>query len=289
MSYEDVKKYAVEYFESQNGVNVRTEIVTKADVVYDAIIVSKGTVGVCLNVKAIYDVYNSNVDMELYFKSILQELEDAVTTKFCTVVSGIQDWEKCKDLIRCRVINYEHNIGYLEDKVYKRFLDLAVVYVIAWANKDEYYSIVVNKSILESWSISMEVLDVVANQNMLEDDYLCLDIDDILQESNTDKSLLSAIGVRNMMYVLTNVHKMFGAALVFTPGVLRECADKLGGTNLIVIPSSKHEVLLLKDKMDAEIVRRMVCEVNATQVSSEDYLADNVYLYKYEEDVLVVC
>lgn len=287
MSYEDVKKYAIEYFESQDGINVKTEMVTKADVTYDAIILSRGTIGVCLNVETIYDVYKSNENMVPYFKNVLQVLEDAVT-KFCTTAIDIQSWEKCKDFVRCRVINYEHNIAYLEDKARKRVLDLAIVYAISWTQEECCYSMTVNKSILEAWNISVEMLDDVANQNMRKDGYLCLSIDDVLRQNGMDESLLGELDINIMLYVLTNVSKTQGAALMFTPGVLRECADMLGSTDLVVIPSSKHEVLLLKDKMGADMMRNMVCEVNATQVAIEDYLADNVYLYKYEEDALVV-
>lgn len=287
MSYEDVKKYAIEYFESQDGIDVRTEMVTKADIAYDAIILSRGTVGVCLNVDTIYEVYKSNENVVPYFKNVLLVLEDAVT-KFCTTAIDIQSWEKCKNLVRGRVINYKRNISYLEDKVHKRILDLAIIYTITWTQEECCYSMTVNKSILEAWNISVETLDDVANKNMRKDGYLCLSIEDVLRQNGMDESLLGELDINIRLYVLTNVSKTQGAALMFTPGVLRECADRLGSTDLVVIPSSKHEVLLLNNKMGADIMRNMVREVNATQVAIDDYLADNVYLYKYEEDTLVV-
>ena len=54
-----------------------------------------------------------------------------------------------------------------------------------------------------------------------------------------------------------------------------------GGCDLYILPSSIHEVLLLKDdEISAEELRRMVRSVNRGVVDEMDRLSDEVYHYQ---------
>ena len=55
-----------------------------------------------------------------------------------------------------------------------------------------------------------------------------------------------------------------------------------------ILPSSIHEVLLLRDdgNMDYRALEAMVREINATQVAPEERLSDQVYHYDVAERVL---
>ena len=53
-------------------------------------------------------------------------------------------------------------------------------------------------------------------------------------------------------------------------------------SNLYIIPSSIHEVILLPDsgkEPDATALKEMIREVNSTQVAPEEILSDNLYYY----------
>lgn len=65
-----------------------------------------------------------------------------------------------------------------------------------------------------------------------------------------------------------------------------QAAEKLGG-DFYILPSSIHEILLVPDNGDktADDLRDMVREVNATQVSPEEKLTDNVYHYDSKEHI----
>ena len=54
-----------------------------------------------------------------------------------------------------------------------------------------------------------------------------------------------------------------------------------------MIPSSIHEILLVPDngEVQAEGLKEMVQEVNATEVSPEEKLSDNVYHYDSKEHI----
>ena len=59
-----------------------------------------------------------------------------------------------------------------------------------------------------------------------------------------------------------------------------QAAERVGG-DFYILPSSIHEVLLVKDdgKFGIDYLEDMVKEVNATQVAPEDLLTDSVYHY----------
>lgn len=83
------------------------------------------------------------------------------------------------------------------------------------------------------------------------------------------------------IYVVTHEGRVYGAVAALYKGVLNQLAEKLG-SDLIIIPSSVHEVLVLpKDESyrSAEIWNRMVREVNETQLEGEEVLSDHIYLY----------
>ena len=65
-----------------------------------------------------------------------------------------------------------------------------------------------------------------------------------------------------------------------------EAAEKLGG-DFFILPSSIHEILLVKDngQFDRAALEQMVREVNATQVAPEDKLTDSVYHYDSKEKI----
>ena len=64
-----------------------------------------------------------------------------------------------------------------------------------------------------------------------------------------------------------------------------ELADRLG-SDLLILPSSVHEVLLLPDDgiQSYDFYRRMVNEVNMTQVDLEEILSFNLYRYDREKE-----
>ncbi len=59
-----------------------------------------------------------------------------------------------------------------------------------------------------------------------------------------------------------------------------QAAERAGG-DFYILPSSIHEILLVKDngQFDRAALEQMVREVNATQVAPEDKLTDSVYHY----------
>ena len=74
--------------------------------------------------------------------------------------------------------------------------------------------------------------------------------------------------------------------MIAYPNFFEDAAEKLGG-DFYVLPSSIHEVLLVRDngEMTAKDLEAIVREVNATQVAPEEQLTDHVYHYDSKEHV----
>ena len=81
-------------------------------------------------------------------------------------------------------------------------------------------------------------------------------------------------------YALTNEEKICGASMMARPDVL-EKIDKLMPEGFYILPSSRHEVLIISKDMghDAKALGQMVREVNKNELEKEDYLSDRVYEY----------
>ncbi len=81
------------------------------------------------------------------------------------------------------------------------------------------------------------------------------------------------------MTVITNRQRSLGAAAILCPETFKLLKERLGTDQLIVLPSSIHEVIVVTadEEADLDAFRNMVREVNDTQVSAEDRLSYNVY------------
>ena len=87
-------------------------------------------------------------------------------------------------------------------------------------------------------------------------------------------------GPEQLLYVLTNRNKIFGASAMLYSEKMKLLADRLRA-DLLILPSSVHEVLLFPDDRmrGYEIYRQMVSEVNTTQVDPEEILSFHLYRY----------
>lgn len=83
------------------------------------------------------------------------------------------------------------------------------------------------------------------------------------------------------MWVVSTESMRFGASAIIYPGLLDEIAVKLGG-NYYIIPSSIHEVIVVRESegIELEVLNGLVKEVNAKEVEENEVLANSVYRYR---------
>ena len=193
-----------------------------------------------------------------------------------------------------RLVQTEQNKEWLEDTIYVPYLDLAaVVYVLTEDCEEGIKSFLLPKYFWDTLGVGTPeeyFPEIVANTKRLFPESLwCIEnrlkegenVWEIVPKSPEEKRN----GLRaKQLYALSNRRKVNGAAVILYPELLMQIYEWFSGA-FFVIPSSVHEVLLLKDtgEEDEEVLNCMVSEVNEKQVEPEEVLAGHVYYYSAEK------
>ena len=194
-----------------------------------------------------------------------------------------KDFSQVEDGIFHKVVNYEKNRKLLNDVPYFRWHDLAVIFYYGMENAAfGRASVMIHNSHLDMWGKSAEEVYRIARRNMKRSmPELLLPMQKMMEElmikrMNEDELTL---------YVLTNREKIFGASAMLYSEKLKELADRFG-CDLLILPSSVHEVLIVPDdrKREYDYYRWMVKEVNTTQVDPEEILSYNLYRYDRKKE-----
>lgn len=201
-------------------------------------------------------------------------------------MENVQNWEKIKDRIFPMLVSERENENLKEQYVYKNYLDFLVLYIIR-ISEVEIGNIKITNKILEMWGISVEELDNQAMNNMKADGYQVKGMRRMLQESCPE--MIDDIGEEEdeMMYVLTNKEKYFGAAgILFCAELFQEV---IGKNNFYILPSSVHELILVKDDegCDMQGLSAMVRCVNEEQVDMDERLSDHAYYYDWKQNKVI--
>ena len=91
--------------------------------------------------------------------------------------------------------------------------------------------------------------------------------------------------------IVTNPDGYFGAGAIIDTTILEQLSERMGG-NLIIIPSSIHEVLITKENvsngMSVKEFENMVQEINHSVVNENDFLSDHVFFYDRKEKTITM-
>lgn len=229
----------------------------------------------------------------------------------------VKDYESVKNRLYVVALNRNNNQDYLRDAVRRDISETditSVVRVLCTNNQEKgMSSFMVKSGMLEMWGISREEIYEQALKNterifkpdmrnmkeillsgcmgtLSEEEqegfrsFLNLDIPEQDQRAEKSKEILPY-----EQYVLTNIAKINGATAILYPNLLQEIGETTQ-SNFFILPSSIHEVILMKDNgdMNAEELQRMVMEINRTQVAPEEVLSDEVYSYDYRQQKLTM-
>ena len=204
-------------------------------------------------------------------------------------ISGFVEWKQAKNNVFLKVINYEKNKEELVNMPYRRFLDLAVVYYYAFnLGKSGLANTVIKNEHIKIWNISEQELFLKACDNYKKQLPVTIrNIEDVLisiLNENVQDGCENQIKEKMPIYIASNVASIFGATAILFPEELKSLADKYK-SDLIILPSSIHEILLIPDDMeDLNDYLKMVSEVNQSQLRSDEILSYSVYRYKWKEE-----
>lgn len=174
------------------------------------------------------------------------------------------------------LVGIKGNEDYLENKLFVTVNDeLAITFYLA---VDDSARIVLHTAMGAKYNLGLKELLENAKRNALNG-------------SETKATLLSMadlLGTPELedvgMYVLTNKRKSHGAVYAVIPETMNSILDDWGTDSVVVLPSSIHEVILLRyaSPLEAPVFQQMVTEINREQVEPQERLSDSVYIYTRE-------
>lgn len=193
--------------------------------------------------------------------------------------------ENARDKLYCVVINADANKDLLKNLPYEKLEDLAVV---ARFKVGEDGSFLVSNELCQQLQMTTEEVMELAHRNTEEQTYTCQSMSEIMREILEEEGMAQdyideVINMQEMdcqMYVLTNEEKIDGAVAIASKKVMEQAHKKVG-EDYYVLPSSRHELILVPQDMvpDVKRLQEMVESINASEVKIADKLSDHVYKY----------
>lgn len=226
-----------------------------------------------------YEDYLSGREMSEIVKDIARDVQEA--RKHQPDMLDLTA-EMAKERLYLSVINAEKNEELLNSVPYRKIEDLAC---IAKFRLDTESSVLVNEDLCRKLRMTSEEVLAIAERNMVKNGYQCepldLEIKRILKEQGvSDREIEEGMmkTQSSMMYVASTANHMEGAAVIASREAMHDFYDKIGEP-FYILPSSRHEVILLPDRCGLEIadLAEMVKDVNRQVVDEKDVLSDHVY------------
>lgn len=182
------------------------------------------------------------------------------------------------DGVTGQMVNKAANARMLMKVPHKTVLDLALVYRVTLQESEcGTASLLANHALCSHYGVSMEELDNAASANMAREGYKARTMESVMKEMGALPD--QALDGKCPMRIITNSRRLYGAAVMAHPEFFGALSEKIG-SDLYILPSSIHEVIVVPaEKMESDELRRMVMEVNKSELDKEEFLSDNVYRY----------
>lgn len=161
--------------------------------------------------------------------------------------------------------------------------ELDIIFRIIIINKDELVSVIVTNDLFDYWKINQEQIYKDALDNLKRiihvEDLLSM-IKNRLKINQKDyKEVINNVDTNNRIHlVLTNTLNLFGASVILDNELMETLYNRVG--EFIILPSSIHEVIIIKKEKEYEEFREMVKEINQRQLEEKDILANDIFTWK---------
>ena len=235
-----------------------------------------------------YEEYKNGRTIDEIVEKITNIIENSngCDSEIMNTILIVRDFEKVKEFILPYVINTELNEKQLKEIPNRQFLDLSIAYRVFF-NREENQtaSILIRNGLMESWNITEEQLYETAMKNLMAEEKLISipsvsDMFTVLKAlaGNNLRDLILGSDVDNKMWVVTNRCTLYGSILMLN----REFMSKLYkgfGKEMIVIPSSVHELILIDETDGFEIneMNQIINEINEIQLQRDEILSNHCY------------
>ena len=300
MNYEEFKENIVQDIKdafADKGLAVEAEIrqCEKLNESYDAMTVrpESGCIGVNINLNQLFDSYSKGQTYQECVDTAADMADKSLNNVPDFDVDMMNDYEQMKSKLSMEVVSADRNAELLEKVPHKNMEDLAVVYRFVLGEYDGggRSTILITNDLLDKYGITPEQLHKDAMEMAPElRPAVIKGMTEVMVEmmgvDNAEMMGMVPDPENEAMYVATTPDKVQGAGVLAYQDFMDQAAERLGG-DFYILPSSIHEILLVKDngQFDRATLENMVREVNETQVSPQDKLTDSVYHYDSKEHV----
>ena len=224
--------------------------------------------------------YLNGRELDEIIKDILRILDESnsmVESGFFNIVDTSEPEKK----VFMKLVNYEKNRKMLEDCLYDRVQDLAVLYC---------YMISCDGGITGSVKLSSKNCGVF---NLTPEKIRKVALENTIRMFPPEFESMDSFFRRTLnfpgdseikLFLLTTNGKQDGAVSIMYTGIL-ERIKKTIGTDFYIIPSSIHEVIIVpgNDPDQKAALEQMVREVNSTCVPVHEILSDRIYHYTEDQ------
>lgn len=213
-------------------------------------------------------------------KQVLLRYKSNIGTdqSFTNIQNRIKHYDKIKDGLRIVLINKQRNKELLKEIPHMDYLDLVIVIEVAF--KEENTSVTVTNNLLELWHKDSTNVMSDAMVNFHQEKSIITSDEDIF------KKFIESAPSEPFVYILSNESCYKGAIRMQDELSLTLFAMKHDVDQILIIPSSIHEVLLVPiyDESDLDInkeaINELIREVNQNVVLPEEVLSDHCYIWK---------
>ena len=291
--YESVAESVSEVLGSE--VIVELQEVTKVNLSLDGLTIRKQgeNIAPTIYLNQYFNQFNDGRAMDDIVRDIIRVYENNQPENIMDVfkTEDFYDFDKMKEKIVLKVINTERNLDLLEQVPYLDMegLGLSVVFYVSLMTGEQSAGILIKNEHLKLWEKTVSDLTSLAeiNTNRMHA-FTIKSMNEVLSGMFGFEEDLIPEDVP-ALYVLIDENKTFGASQLYLKDKIREFAEK-NDCDVYILPSSVHELLLLSadfPNLEPSYLKEMVCEVNATQVSEEEFLFDGAYKFELATDKII--
>ena len=189
--------------------------------------------------------------------------------------------EAAKEHVRLALVNTERNAEMLKTTPHFELGDISAI--PRWYISEE-ASFVVSTKLASQMEMTPEEVLKMAKENTIRQQYSLQKMSDLLKnlmvQDGMDPTMAESLTPDDNlpMYVITCSSQLDGASCILNEAVLEEAREKIGTDSMIILPSSRHEVIVIPETDDTDPIAlaNMVREINGSTVSAEDFLSDNI-------------
>ena len=227
-----------------------------------------------------YKQFKNGFEIQDIVQSVLDVYHE-VKFEHTWQVDTVKDFEMMRSKIVYKLIHAEKNKSLLRNIPYISYLDFAIVfYILFEVDESGTATIPITHELIQLWDVSLDEIQQNAFSNaptLLPASFkpMQMVIDELIGSNYSEEEC-----IEDLMFVLTNSLRSFGAACILYDGMLDRIGEEIG-ENYYILPSSIHEMIIVPESNSPsrEHLNEMIAEVNQTQVDVEDYLSDCVYYY----------